>query len=133
MTDVVIKSDLANRPCIVSEIYPNKNEGRILLCTLHPEYMVWFDGNIEEQNDIPNQCLANGLHQWKNITTLKEPFDENITHTWWVVRRFVAWATKVPECDFPPIQAQKLNSDEFSKISNSIIWDGSLKNQMENI
>ncbi len=133
ITNSLIKSDIANRPCIVTEVYPNENKGRILLCTLHPEFMVWWDGHIEERKDEQNSCLANGLYQWKNIFTLRNPLDNNITHTWWVVRRFIAWATKIPIKDYPPIEKQKQKPSEFKLISRNILWDGSLKNQMENI
>ncbi|KYK20633.1 hypothetical protein AYK24_09900 [Thermoplasmatales archaeon SG8-52-4] len=132
-TNKLILSDIANRPCIVTEVYPNENKGRILLCTLHPEFMVWWDGVIEERKDEQDICIANGLYQWKNITTIKNPLDENITYTWWVVRRFVAWATKIPEKEFPPIKIHKLNPEEMEQLSRNILWDGSLKNQMENI
>ena len=37
-----IELNFANKPSLTSEIYPNKNEGRIILCAAHPEYMIWW-------------------------------------------------------------------------------------------
>jgi glutamine amidotransferase-like uncharacterized protein len=130
VTDNLIKSYLAKRPCIVIEEYPNKNNGRIVLNALHPEYMVWWDGEIKERKE-EFTSLADGLYEWKNITTLKKPIDTNLTHTWWVVRRFVAWAAKIPDEHMPPIQKQNVDSNDFKLIENCIIWDGTLLNQME--
>jgi glutamine amidotransferase-like uncharacterized protein len=130
LTDRLIQSSLANRPCIVIEEYPNKNNGRIVLCALHPEYMVWWDGKIRERKQ-KFMCLADGLYEWVNIGTLKKPIDNNLTHTWWVVRRFVSWAAKVPNEHMPPIEKQAINNDDLELIKNSIIWDRSLLNQME--
>lgn len=130
LTDKIIESDIAKRPCLVTEEYPNKNKGRICLCTLHPEYMVWWDGHIEEnkQKDI---CLADGLYQWKDVSTLKKPIDNNLTHTWWLVRRLTAWASKIPDEDMPPIEKEKVKKEDLEKIENILFWDGSMLNQME--
>lgn len=131
LSDKLIESDLANRPCIVTEEYPNANKARIILCTLHPEYMVWWDGHIEERKNNDYNCLAKGLYQWKDIKTLKKPVDDNLTHTWWVVRRFVAWASKIPDKDMPPIEKQKVKLEDLKQINRSLLWDGTMLNQME--
>jgi len=131
LTDNIIESDLANRPCIVTEEYPNDNKARIILCTLHPEYMVWWDGYIKERINKDFNCLAEGLYQWQDIKTLKTPIDDNLTHTWWVVRRFVAWASKIPDNDMPPLEKQKVKPEDLNQIKKSLIWDGTMLNQME--
>jgi len=133
LTDKLIESDLANRPAITAEIYPNENKARILLCTTHPEYMIWQDGHIEEVDDKKFNCLATGLYQWKDIAKLSQPIDDNLTHTWWFVRRLIAWTAKIPDEDFPPITKQKLSEKDKSLLSKSIFWDGTLLNQIENI
>ncbi|MCK5029911.1 MAG: hypothetical protein KAR64_00440 [Thermoplasmatales archaeon] len=133
LTDKIIESDLANKPAITAEIYPNENKGRIILCTTHPEYMIWQDGHIEEADGKKFNCLATGLYQWKDITKLSEPIDDNLTYTWWVVRRFIAWTAKIPDEYLPPITKQKVSEKDISILSKSIFWDGTLLNQIENI
>jgi hypothetical protein len=130
-TDKIIQSDLANRPAITTEIYPNRNKGRITLCTLHPEYMIWTGGYIEERDDTQFNCLADGLYQWRDIDG--GSIDDNITHTWWLVRRLVAWTAKVPDDELPPIARHRLTEKEKQFLSKNIFWDGTLINQMENI
>jgi len=130
LSEKLIESSLAKRPCIVTEEYPNENNGRIILCTLHPEYMSWQDGHIEERKQ-EHICLADGLYEWKDICTLKKPIDNNLTHTWWVVRRFVAWASKIPDKDMPPIQKQKVKPEDLNLVKSSMFWDGTLLNQIE--
>jgi hypothetical protein len=133
ITNKLIKSDLANRPAITTEIYPNEKEGRITLCTAHPEYMIWYGGAIREQNNSNFHCLANGLYQWYDIEKINDTIIENITKTWWVVRRLVAWTGKVPDNELPPIEQQKLSKKDMIYLSKNIYWDGTLLNQMNNI
>ena len=133
LTNKIIKSDLSNRPCITAEIYPNANKGRILLSTLHPQYMIWWDGYIKEQNSDRFNCLAYGLYQWKNITKPVRSINEELTHNWWIVRRSVAWAAKIPDDELPPITRQKITEKDKAALSKNIIWDGTLLNQIENI
>jgi len=133
LTDKIIESDLANRPAITAEIFPNENKGRVILCTAHPEYMIWQEGQIKEKNDNKFNCLASGLYQWQNIAKLSEPIDDNLTHTWWVVRRLIAWAAKIPDECLPPIEKQKVSEEDMLILSKNIFWDGTLLNQIENI
>lgn len=133
LTDRFIESHLANRPAITSEIYPNENRGRIILCTTHPEYMIWQGGHIEESNDKKFNCLADGLYQWKDIDKFGDHFDDNLTYTWWTVRRFVAWVGKIKDEDLPPIAKQKISKEDLSILSKHIIWDGTLLSQIKNI
>lgn len=131
-TDKQIKLNFSNKPCMTAEIYPNKNQGRILLCTAHPEYMIWWNGHIEEMNYTGDNCLAYGLHQWKNISKLTDTGEEELTHTWWIVRRITAWAAKVPDDQLPPISKEK-NEKTTLILKQNIFWDGTLRNQMKNI
>ena len=132
-SDKIINLNLANKACMTAEVYPNENMGRILLCTAHPEYMIWRDGYIEEVEETNETCLATGLHQWKDIKPLSKTLQEELTNTWWVVRRITAWAGKVPDKNLPPIKLGEINRDAKEIISENIIWDGSLENQMKNI
>jgi hypothetical protein len=132
-TNTLITSDLANRAAITTEIYPNENKGRITLCTPHPEYMIWYNGQIQEKDDNNFNCLATGLYQWKDIDPFQKPYDIQITHTWWFVRRLIAWTGKIPDVDLPPIEQQLLRSKEKELLQKNIFWDGTPYNQIMNI
>jgi len=133
ITDKIIELDYSNKPSITTEVYPNEKKGRILLCTSHPEYMVWWNGHIEETKDTDFTCLATGLHKWREITPLSKNVKNELSHTWWMIRRFVAWVAKVPDDHLPPIKLGEITNNEKSIISENIFWDGSLLNQMKNI
>ena len=128
-----IELDFANKPSLTAEIYPNNNKGRILLCSAHPEYMIWWGGKIEEEDDSGFNCLADGLHRWKDIASLTKTLEDELTHTWWIVRRIVAWTAKVQDNHLPPICKGKITEKVKPIISENIFWDGSLINQMKNI
>jgi len=133
LTDKIIKLDYSNKPSIAAEIYPNENEGRILLCTSHPEYMIWLDGHIVEMENTKFNCLGTGLHKWQEIAPLSKTAKKELTYTWWIVRRFVAWAAKVSDGHLPPINMEEIADKDLSILSENIFWDGSLINQMKNI
>jgi len=133
ITDKIIELDYSNRPSITAEIYPNEKKGRIILCTSHPECMVWWNGHIEEIKNTDFKCLATGLNKWREITPLSNNVQSELTHNWWMVRRFVAWVAKVPDDHLPPINVGEISNNEKSIISENIFWDGSLLNQMKNI
>lgn len=133
LTDRIIELDYSNKPSITAEVYPNNNEGRILLCTAHPEYMVWWNGHITEMKKTNFTCLGTGLYKWEDIAPLSQNAKDELTHTWWMVRRFVAWAAKVPDDHLPPIQNDELTEEDESIPLKNVFWDGSLLNQMENI
>ena len=132
-TDKIIDLNYSNKPSITTEIYPNENKGRILLCTSHPEYMIWWDGHIEDVDDSKFNCLGKGLYQWKNIKPLSKTLQTELTYTWWIVRRFAAWAAKIPDKHMPPIEKGEINDKAKEIIKNNIYWDGTLINQMKNI
>ena len=132
-SDKLIELNYSNKPCMTAEIYPNENKGRILLCTSHPEYMIWWDGHIEEVNDSDYNCIGEGLHRWKDIKPLSETVEDELTYTWWVVRRITAWAAKVPDDRLPPIIKGKISEEARAILSKNIFWDGSLIHQMKNI
>jgi len=128
-----IDLDCAGRACMTAEVYPNEQQARILLCAAHPEYMVWWGGEIEEVDESDSVCLGRGLHRWKGIAPLSDTLQAELTYTWWVVRRMVAWAAKVPDTDMPPIEQGALSDGSREIIENNIYWDGTLLDQMRNI
>jgi hypothetical protein len=132
-TNRIIDLNLSNKPAITAEVFPNENKARIILCTAHPEYMIWWNGFIDEVKDDKNSCLANGFHKWKDIKPLSESLRDELTYTWWLVRRFTAWAAKVPDNDLPPIQKGEINEEARDIIKQNVFWDGSLINLMDNI
>lgn len=125
--------DYADKASITKEIYPNENKGRIVLCTSHPEYMVWWGGYIDEVRQDKNVCLGKGLHQWKDIKPLSKNIVEELSYTWWLVRRLTAWAAKIPDENLPPIHKEKINKEIRDIIENNILWDETLQNQIKNI
>jgi len=132
LTDKVINLDYSNKPSITAEIYPNENKARIILCTPHPEYMIWQGGHIEESNEKFN-TIGNGLHKWKNINKFSKDFKDELTHTWWMVRRFTAWAGKVPDDFLPPIEGNYFTKKEKKLISENIIYTSNLLEKLKNI
>jgi hypothetical protein len=57
----------------------------------------------------------------------------DLTYTWWLVRRMVAWAAKIPDDYFPPIEKQEKNSEVKRILNKNIFWDGSINDQIQNI
>jgi len=132
-TRKLIDLNFSNKPCITTEVYPNENKGRILLCTAHPEYMIWHDGHIEEIDDSGFNCIANGFHQWKDIKKLSSKGLDELTHTWWMVRRFIAWAAKVPDDQFPPIEIGDISEKTEDILSKEIFWDDKFISKIKSI
>ena len=89
-------------------------------------------GHFEEFPDINNNYVAGGLYKLVDYTPFDETPEDEITHTWWIVRREIAWAAKVPENDLPPIYGpsqvcdfeQNATSSEFTVYGNSKTADG---------
>lgn len=132
-TNKKIELDYSNRPSITAEIFPNKNKGRILLCTSHPEDMIWWNGHIEHMKNKNLNCLATGLYMWKDILPLSKTVRDELTYNWWMIRRFIAWAAKVPDDHLPPICKENITNKEKLIIKENIFWDGTLLNQIKNI
>ncbi len=128
-----IELNFSNKPCMISEVYPNENHGRIMLCTAHPEYMIWWNGKIEEVENSDSNCIAKGFHQWKNISKLSKMGIDEFTHTWWIVRRMVAWAAKVPDDQMPPIIRGQITEKGKDILNKEIFWNGTILHQMKDI
>ena len=132
-TDHRIDMDLAKKASITAETYPNENKARILLCTSHPEYMIWWDGEIKEEPVHKYHTMGEGFHRWHDIKPLSKTLSDEFTATWWLVRRFVAWTAKIPDKHLPPIEKGIMNEDVQKILSENIFWDGTIVNQMKNI
>ena len=129
----IIDLDFSDKPSITIEEYPNENMARIVLCTSHPEYMIWWDGQIKEEPIHKYHTMGEGFHRWHDIKPLSKTFSDEFTATWWLVRRFVAWTAKIPDKHLPPIEKGIMNEDAQKILSENIFWDGTIVNQMKNI
>lgn len=130
-TDKVVETNFSNKPCMTTEIYPNENKGRIFLCALHPEYSVWWGGHVEEK-DTDYNCMQDGLFNWVNMTPHDNTPGDEISHNWWMIRRQVAWAAKVPDNDLPPVYGASQVSDISSyEQSSSFAITGNTKEESE--
>jgi len=125
--------DLQSKAAITCEVYPNKEKGRIFLCAAHPEYMIWEGGTITEADEKEFNCIGYGFHQWKSITHFSKSGLKELTSTWWIIRRAVAWAAKVSSKEFPPIKENDETREEVKQLAKELFWDGSVNSQIENI
>jgi len=118
-TDKLINLDFSNKPCMTAEVYPNENQGRILLTGLHPEYPMTFGGHIVEAEDTDHNSL-DGLFKWVDRIPWNETLEDEFTYTWWIVRRNVAWAAKIPDNDLPPVYGPSQVSDIYPYNQSSV-------------
>jgi hypothetical protein len=131
-TDKIVELNYSNKAGIVAEIYPNENHGRIVLNGLHPQFPIWFGGHIVEAEDTDKNSLLEGLFKWVDRVPWADTPEDELTYTWWIVRRSVAWAAKVPDNDLPPIYGpsqvcdfeQNMTTSEFKVYGNSEIANG---------
>jgi len=131
-TDEIIKTNCSGKPFMTAEVYPNENQARIFLCSGHAETGVYFGGEIIEVEDTDSNNLYDGLIGWTNYSAPDETEEDERTHFWWVIRRGVAWAAKVPDNDLPPIYGPSQVSNiypynqsiNFKIYGNSEISDG---------
>jgi hypothetical protein len=132
-TEQVINLNLGSKPCMTAEVYPSGGRGRIVLSAVHPEYMVWSGGYIEEVNSTQFHCIGTGLHQWKDVEPLSHSLQKEATQNWWILRRFVAWAAKVPDTDLPPKELGEITKEVMEGILKNIVWDGTFLQQIQSI
>lgn len=132
-TNTVIRLDNANKACMTAEIYPNENKGRIVLSTVHAEYMIWRGGYIQEVENTDFNCIGFGFHEWKNINSFTDTLQQEFTYNWWILRRLVAWAAKIPNSHLPPIKDKIHNKQNIQILQNKIFWDNTLLSQMKDI
>jgi len=102
-TDVIIATNFSNKPFMTAEEYPNQHAARIVVCSGHPEFPVWWGGSIQDSEDVRHNSLYDSLYLWKDVLPENQTIEDEKTHTWWMVRRAIAWAAKIPDSDLPPI------------------------------
>jgi hypothetical protein len=73
------------------------------------------------------------LYQWEDIAPLTKTGIPELTYTWWMVRRFTAWAAKVPDTHLPPHDKENLSEKDYAFLAKDIFWDKTLLGQMNNI
>ena len=130
--DIILETDLADKPFMTTEIYPNQNQAHIVLCSGHPEYNVWWGGHIEEVEDNNHNNIYDGFHHWKDVIPEEETIPDEFSYNYWIVRRSVAWAAKIPDNDLPPIYGPSQICDvypheqqpDFTLTGNAEISDG---------
>jgi len=132
-TDIVIRTNYSNKPCMTAEIFPNEKQARIVLSGPHIEHAIWWGGHIEEMPDTDKNCLSEGFYKWVDRIPFEVTSEDESSYTWWMVRRSVAWASKkVPDNDLPPIYGPSQVSDiypynqssEFTINGNAEVSDG---------
>lgn len=116
-------------PAVTAEVCPNAHKGRILLCAAHPEYGRWSQGRIVEQSGEESACIGDGFRRWEGVDAVDVFVNRGLTGTWWMVRRFVAWAGKVPSGRLPPVERRGLSEAERAVLLPYVVWDGSRENQ----
>ena len=102
-TEEYVDLNQSGKPCRVVEEYPNENKGRIVLNAFHPVRNVWWGGFIQEFPDTEQNCLAEGCFKLTEYLPFEETQGNEKTHTWWMVKREIAYAAKVPDNDLPSI------------------------------
>ena len=118
-TETVIPTDLANKPYITSEVYPNENKARIVSSPGHPEAPIWWGGHIVEV-DTDHDNLYNGFFSWENVTSYEETPEDEYTYNYCLIRRFVAWVAKVPDNDLPPVYGESEVCDFENNIDSDV-------------
>ena len=113
-TGQVVKTNVANKPFMTAEVYPNSNQARIVGCSGHPEFNVLWGGHIEDVVDNDNNSLYEGFYKWVNVTPSEKTIEDEKTYNYCIVRRIIAWASqKVPDNDLPPIYGPSQVSDIY--------------------
>jgi len=127
--DKILETNFSNKPAITAEIYPNENQGRLLLCSPHTERNIWWGGHVQESVDTDHNNLFEGLWMWVDI--IPNPWDLERTYNYWLNRRCIAWAGKVADNDLPPVYGPSQicdiypynQSSEFTVTGNAEVTD----------
>jgi hypothetical protein len=113
-TGNVTETNISNKPFMTAEIYPNPNQARIVRSSGHPEFGVCWGGHIEEVNDNDKNNIYEGFYRWVNITPYDETIEDEKTYNYFVIRRVLAWASKiVNDNDLPPVYGPSQVSDIY--------------------
>lgn len=113
-TDEIVETNLANKPFMTAEIYPNLNQSRIVRCSGHPEFSVIWGGHIENLEDTDENSQYEGFYRWVNTTPPELTIEDEKTYNYCIIRRIIAWASKkVPNNNLPPIYGPSQVSDIY--------------------
>jgi len=132
-TDEIVKTNVAKKPFMTAEIYPNSNQARIVRCCGHPEFGVIWGGHIKSLEDTDKNSKYEGFYRWVNTTPPELTKEDEKTYNYFIIRRSIAWASKkVPDNDLPPIYGPSQVSDiypynqssEFTINGNTEVSDG---------
>ncbi len=128
-TNKIVQTNVANKPFMTSEVYPNENMARIVRCAGHPEFNVWWGGHTEEFEDTDENNLFWGFHRWVDVTPFNETHEDEFTYNYWINRRSIAWASqKVSDNDLPPIYGPSQVSDIYPYEQSAIFTvEGNVK------
>ena len=92
----ILETHLAGKPAAIADNY---GDGRVVVFGPHPEHPVYFNEKIVESEDSDNNHMYFGDRLYQKTWT-----SENATYNWWIIRRSVAWAAKIPDEALPPIE-----------------------------
>ena len=53
--------------------------------------------------ETDHNSIADGLFELTDYTPFDETIEDEMTHTWWMVRREIAWAAGVADNFLPPV------------------------------
>jgi len=67
------------------------------------------------------------------IAIAKEKLIDQLTYTWWLVRRMTAWAAKISADHLPPIEKGEKNEEIKTILNKNIFWDETIEDQIQNI
>ena len=110
--DKIVKTNYSNKPFMVAESYPNKNNARIVRCSGHTEHNVWWGGRIVNAADTDYDNMYEGFYKWVDIIPENETIEDEFSYNYWINRRSIAWASKkVPNNHLPPVYGSSQVSD----------------------
>ena len=122
-TEHIVETNLSNKAFMTTEIYPNENKARLVLCSGHPELNVWWGGYIQEREDTKNNNMFEGFHRWVDVIPSNETIEDENSYNFWIVRRSVAWVSqKVPNNSLPPVYGSSQVSDINRNLSEFTIY-----------
>ena len=107
MTDTMVQTNFSNKPFFTTEIYPNENAARMARCSGHPEHNVWWGGHTEDVEDTEFNNQYEAFYKWHDIIPENETVEDEFTYNYCILRRSVAWASKlVPDEDLPAMYGE---------------------------
>lgn len=88
---------------MTAEVYPNDYQARIVRCSGHPELAVRWGGHIEETIDNKTNSVYHGFFQTVDMIPFNQTPEDEYTYNYCILRRSIAWITKIPDHDLPPV------------------------------